>query len=371
MLSPTLIVAEDSEIALKRLKEHKTFYHSIDIDIEWSRTITFDGDDGDSTIDYEKLQSYLGSRNAPENLILILDLAYAGDEKFAKSLIDENLEYKDIELNQVAGTNLGSIAINNAAIKNLMIFYATTRDNRYASFLHLEKECAKASDRLGVNRKFTNYGGCNAFVLSKGTPAENRLHTKNYLDNVVKQWKEWTSEVILGSDTSTEKIEEFVSLKDLEFRLRFEGALGTAQSIIKTKGVVNLSTVNLFLDSRLEGETSWKKTNTQISLDWVKSFFYDISENNFFLSNKKICDKFIKNDMDHSEDEKVRLVLDKIFKYLAKKYDAELVKRYGSERYKFAGRGTSFIERKRKVVKIDENGTGVILVAKSDRSRLD
>ena len=75
--------------------------------------------------------------------------------------------------------------------------------------------------------------------------------------------------------------------------------------------------------------------------------------------------------MDHSEDEKVRLVLDKIFKYLAKKYDAELVKRYGSERYKFAGRGTSFIERKRKVVKIDENGTGVILVAKSDRSRLD
>lgn len=364
MVIPKLVVAEDYERVYQLLTIHKSKYSSVDIDLEHSRTIQFLDMDLENTIRYEELREYLLSDRVPDALLLVLDLGYVGDEILADQLKNDQLEYRDIPGNQIAGVHLAIAAIDNLHIKQLMIFFATTRDNRADAYALLEGRCKKVEKRNeDIKRKFTSCFGCSEFIPKDKSRKEALKFTENYLDDVIRQWNEWQSiDIIQDVSLETSGIQ---GSKDsqldsaVEFRIRFEGRIEIRNALASCSPFkkYDLSTVSLYLDARKQGEQDFKKSRKEMILPWLKSFFYLFNtSDDMFLSNSIIddfCKSWNKSIQGDTPSDRAYNFLTQVLRKISDTYGE----------YDLKGRGLDRKRRKQSIVMQSEDKEGLVLVA--------
>jgi hypothetical protein len=158
--TPTLIVIEDRPLAYEmccELKRWSKFDSSvINIDLSHSRTIVENEEkriqsqntmsiSPDDTQTYKEIVDYLSSKDAPRNLILILDLALAFDLELEKNIhkINNFPSTGTLATNttQAAALSIACCSIKNQKIKKLLICFATTAvgSNQGAEYDYLKQ----------------------------------------------------------------------------------------------------------------------------------------------------------------------------------------------------------------------------------------
>lgn len=178
--TPTLIVIEDRPLAYEmccELKRWSKFDSSvINIDLSHSRTIVENEEkriqsqntmsiSPDDTQTYKEIVDYLSSKDAPRNLILILDLALAFDLELEKNIhkINNFPSTGTLATNttQAAALSIACCSIKNQKIKKLLICFATTGvgSNHGAEYEHLQQCIRDEKTSSTKQRKVTVVSG--------------------------------------------------------------------------------------------------------------------------------------------------------------------------------------------------------------------
>jgi hypothetical protein len=226
----TLIVIEDSQIAYEMCcKLDREIDRSlIEIDLEHSRTIVENehkrnqlektlGISPNDTQTYEEILNYLSSKNIPENLILVLDLALGFNPEVEKQIhYDNNFPtgLSGINSTQAASIQLACRSINNPNLKKLLICFATTGvgGNQGAEYSYLDEQIKQAKLKLPKHqRKLTvvqglkrietvpkndnNRGG--PFAPKDRSTSERTEYSYNFINNAVVRFNELTKSSIV------------------------------------------------------------------------------------------------------------------------------------------------------------------------------
>ena len=290
---PTLIVIDDCresyQLCCYLKQDCLASSDKINLDLFYSRSLilrknSFSGiDSSESCITFDEISSYLSSENAPENLIIILDLGFNFGEEFHNQLHREYFscesDFDGIKDDMLGGLVLGSQAIKNRQIKNLMIFYATTRGLKSIGDKYLEKKVEEfCSFNSNFTRKITYYGKFSSpFFLAELPSKEARQeHAKKFVLDIIKQWESFSvqSQAQHNDDNKLNVLPQF--------ELIVEGRHPSDPKDYPTSLVIKISRTG----------TNIKKVelNNDVTVKFARIIYEAILEESNFISYLEICE---------------------------------------------------------------------------------
>jgi hypothetical protein len=240
-------------------------------------------DSSENCITFDETSSYLSSENAPENLIIILDLGFNFGEEFHNQLYRKYFscesDFDGIKDDMLGGLVLGSQAIKNHQIKKLMIFYATTRGLKSIGDRYLEKKVEEfCSFNSNFIRKITYHGKFSSpFFLAELPSKEARQeHAKKFVLDVIKQWEALSIQPqIQYNDDNNLNVSP-------QFELIIEGKHSLNLEDYPTSLIIKISRI---------GTTIRKvELNNDVTVKFARIIYDAILEESNFISYLEICE---------------------------------------------------------------------------------